>query len=81
MTLRQETIMEKRIAQVSYWLGVVCLLIAVIWRIVAAFGRFDSLMVVPGHNIRYMSFFDGSILFFVATLATVSYAWLKARTP
>ena len=73
--------MEKRIAQLSYWLGVVCLLIAVIWRILNAFGRLDFVTVAPGHAVRYMSFFDGSILFFVATLATVSYAWLKARIP
>jgi hypothetical protein len=71
--------MEKRIAQLSYWLGVVCLLIAVVWRIVVAFGRLGSVTIVAGHTLWYISFFDGSILFFLTTVATACYAWLKAK--
>jgi hypothetical protein len=73
--------MEKLIAHVSYWLGLVCLFIAVIWRIVSAFGQLQSATVITGRTVWYVSFFHGSILFFVTTIATAAYAWLKAKTP
>jgi hypothetical protein len=35
----------------------------------------------PGHTIWYLSFFHASILFFVATIATASYAWFSSQKP
>jgi hypothetical protein len=55
--------MEKLIARWNYWLGIACLVIAVTWRAVNAFGLILPLTVVPGHTIWYLSFFRGSILF------------------
>ena len=73
--------MKKLIARLSYWLGIACLVIAVIWRALNAFGFWLPLNVTPGHTIWYLSFFHASILFFVTTIATASYAWLKSQTP
>lgn len=73
--------MEKLIARWSYWLGLACLVIAVIWRAVNAFGFLLPLSVVPGHTVWYLSFFHGSILFFVATIASTCFAWLNSQKP
>ena len=73
--------MEKLIARWSYWLGFVCLVIAVIWRTLNAFGMWMPLNVTPGHTIWYLSFFHASILFFGTTVATACYAWLNAQKP
>jgi hypothetical protein len=71
--------MEKIIARWSYWLGIACLVITLIWRAVNALGFWLPLNVTPGHTIWYLSFFHASILFFVATIATTCYAWLSSR--
>ena len=71
--------MEKLIARWSYWLGIACLVIAVTWRAVNAFGLILPLTVVPGHTIWYLSFFRGSILFFAATIASACLAWLNSQ--
>jgi len=71
--------MEKLIAHWTYRLGVLCLVIAVAWRAANAFGWLMPFHVAPGHTIWYLSFFHGSILFFVATIATACHAWLKSQ--
>ena len=73
--------MEKLIGRWSYWLGIACLVIAVIWRAVNALGLMLPLAVTPGHTIWYLSFFHASILFFAATIATACYAWLNSQKP
>jgi hypothetical protein len=72
-------IVEKLIARWSYWLGIACLIIAVVWRVLNAFGLLLPISFIPGHSIWYLSFFNGSILFFVTTIATACYAWLGAQ--
>jgi hypothetical protein len=71
--------MEKQIARWSYWLGIACLVIALVWRTLNAFGLWLPMTVTPGHTVWYLSFFHASILFFAATIATVCYAWLNSR--
>jgi uncharacterized membrane protein YhaH (DUF805 family) len=71
--------MEKQIARWSYWLGIACLVIAVVWRTVNAFGVLLPINVTPGHTVWYLSFFHASILFFVTTIATACYTWLNSR--
>jgi hypothetical protein len=73
--------MEKLIAHWSYWLGIACLVIAVMWRTVNAFGLWLPLNVTPGHTIWYLSFFHASILFFATTIATACHAWLTSQKP
>jgi hypothetical protein len=71
--------MEKLIARWSYWLGIVCLVIAVIWRITTAFGLWMASNAARGNPVGYGSFFHASILFFVAAIATTSCAWLNSQ--
>jgi hypothetical protein len=73
--------MEKSIARLSFWLGIGCLVIAVIWRAMNALGMLLPVTVTPGHTVWYLSFFHGSILFFVATIAASCYAWLNSQKP
>ena len=71
--------MEKQIARWSYWRGIACLVIAVVWGTVNAFGSLLSINVTPGHTVWYLSFFHASILFFVTAIATACYTWLNSQ--
>jgi hypothetical protein len=73
--------MEKLIARSSYWLGIACLIIAVIWRIVNIFWSWHSSASTPGPILGHLAFLHASILFLVATIATVGYAWLNSQKP
>ena len=67
--------MEKYILRWSYWLGVVCFLIAVVWRVV---------IVSVGHTlelrgITYMSAYKSGLMLVLIALATTGYLWSKAQ--
>jgi hypothetical protein len=67
--------MEKQILHWSYWLGLACLIIAVVWRIVNVFGRgLDT-------PIGALTLYKGSLLLLVAAIASASYAGFKAQRP
>lgn len=70
--------MEKLIASGSYWLGMACLVIGVLWKAAIAFR-----LLVPSNNaaIGHSTFVHASIAFFVTTIATASYAWLNSHKP
>ena len=72
--------MEKLIASWTYWLGIACLVIAVIWKIVNVFRSWQS-SATTGGPIGHSAFMHGSILFLVATVATACYAWLNSQKP
>lgn len=72
--------MEKMIARWSYWLGIACSVIAVIWKAVNAFGLWVPSSATP-RTIWYLSFFHGGILFLVTTVATACYAWINSQKP
>jgi hypothetical protein len=72
--------MEKLIARWTYWLGIACLVIAVIWRIANVFRSWQS-SAATGGTIGHSAFMHASILFLVATIATACYAWLKSQKP
>ena len=65
--------MEKQVLTYSYWLGVVCLVVTVLWRglqmlgIEGAFG-----------GMAHTTFFKGAVLLFVAAIASASYARSKS---
>ncbi len=66
--------MEKHITRWTYWLGVVCLVIAFVWRVSWIwFGRTQALGVTP------LSFYKGALLFFVAAIASASYDRAKGQ--
>ena len=64
--------MEKRILQYSYWLGLACIAIAVVWRAANAMGYLVQ-TDPPLHSLGYMSFFKAALLLLLAAMATSSY--------
>ena len=69
--------MEKYILRWSYWLGVISLAVALVWRVV---------IVLAGHvlemrGITYMSAFKAGLLFLSVAVATTCYAWFKTHKP
>ena len=69
--------MEKYILRWSYWLGVISLAVALVWRVV---------IILAGHalemrGLTYMSAFKAGLLFLSVAIATASYAWFKAQKP
>jgi len=68
--------MEKQIARWTYWLGLVCFAIALVWR---ALNVFHPTGVFRG--IEPLSFLKGALLFFVAAIATANYAWMRSLRP
>ena len=73
--------MEKHIGRWSYWLGIACLAIGVVWRAVNALGVLAPPTAAPGRPISYWSFYHGSILFLVTSIATTCYVWLDTEKP
>lgn len=73
--------MEKMITKCSYWPGVACLVIALIWRAGTALGVFMPIYISPDRSVSYMSFLNGSLLFFTATVATACHAWVTSHKP
>ncbi len=71
--------MERHIASWSYWLGVACAAVAVLWRAVNALGLGLSQMVTRGNPVAYMTFYKGALLFLLAGVATANYIWIKGR--
>lgn len=70
--------MEKIIVRWSYWLGVACVVVALLMRTANAAGLM-TVVDTRGMYIGYMSFFKGAILFLLTAVATSSY--LSATTP
>ena len=65
--------MERQILRWSYWLGLACLIIAFVWRILAVFG------LALGYFIFPLTFYKGSLLLFVVSIASAGYAWSKSQ--
>jgi hypothetical protein len=58
-----------------------CLVIAVIWRVVNVFRSWQSSAGTLGTPIGHVAFLHANILFLVATIATAGYAWLNSQKP
>ena len=67
--------MERQILRWSYWLGLACLIIAVVWRVANVFGLALNAPIVP------LTFYKGSLLLLVAAIASASYAGFKSQRP
>jgi hypothetical protein len=72
--------MEKHLVTWSYWLGIACFAIALVWKARNAFGMWLPKSMAAGQTISYMSFYKGSLLFFLVTIATANYTWFNSRT-
>jgi len=61
----------------SYWLGLVCAVVALVMRTFNAFGVWLPGTVIQGITIWYMSFFKGALLFLLVNIATATRMYLS----
>jgi hypothetical protein len=73
--------MERNIVRWSYWLGIASLVVALLWRAFNALGLWLPFQISPGQTVYYMSFYKASLLFFVAAIASASYASFRTQRP
>ena len=60
--------MDKKIVQYSYWLGLLCVVVAIAWRAGTSMGYW--VQANPSTTgIGYMTFFKGAVLFLLVTMA------------
>lgn len=71
--------MERNIVHWTYWLGILSLLIALLWRAFNALGLWLPMYIREGETVYYMSFYKASLLFFIAAIASSHYAWFKSQ--
>lgn len=71
--------MEKHVITWSYWLGIACFAIALVWRAANTLGVFLPKSLTQGETIYYMSFYKAGVLFLLVAIATASYAWFNSR--
>lgn len=64
--------MEKQIARWAYWLGVVCLVVSFVWRVVTLW-----LGPIRGTYLAPMTFYKASLLLFMAAIASSASTWMK----
>jgi hypothetical protein len=70
--------MEKQLSAIGYWLGLICTVLALVFRFLTALNRIPSFVGVPGGNaISYLSFLHGAVLFFLLTIAS----WCRTPRP
>jgi hypothetical protein len=69
--------MERTIARWSYWLGITCVVITVAWKFGNAIGLWRALAPAPG-EISYWSFYNGSLLFLAASIASACRVLLRS---
>jgi hypothetical protein len=63
--------MEQQFSRIGYWLGLICTVLALIFRLLTAINRTPPFLGVPGGNaISYLSFLHGAALFFLVTIAS-----------
>jgi hypothetical protein len=77
----EEGVMVKYIAVGSYWLGVVCALVAVVGRLCDALGIAFVRILTKGNNIDIRSFLDAALLFLFIAIASASYEAMQSRQP
>lgn len=66
--------MEKQLLAIGYWLGLICTVLALIFRFLTAIHSIPPFLGAPGGNaLSYMSFLHGAALFFLLTIAS----WCK----
>jgi hypothetical protein len=63
--------MEKHLSVLGYWLGLICTVLALIFRMFTALRMIPPhIGVVGGAAISYLSFFHGAALFFLLAIAS-----------
>jgi len=63
--------MEKQLSLLGYWLGLICTVLAVIFRLLSAFGMNLPHMGAPGGvGLSHVAFLHGAALFFLVAIAS-----------
>lgn len=69
--LTKETAMEKQLSTIGYWLGLICTVLALIFRVLTVLGKTPPFLGAPGGSaLSYLSFLHGAALFFLLTIAS-----------
>lgn len=71
--------MEKLIGRWSYWAGITCAAIAILWRLANAFSFLPVSTMRTGVDISYLSFLHIGFLLFIVTMATACYSFLASQ--
>ncbi|MGA8023552.1 MAG: hypothetical protein WB990_11325 [Candidatus Acidiferrales bacterium] len=71
--------MEKYILMVSYWLGIIAAVFALIMRVSSAMGFEMVALNTRGHAIDYHSLLDAALLFLFVAMASAGHASFKSR--
>lgn len=72
--------MDKLIGRLSYWAGIACSVMAILWRVANAFSYLPNSMMSRGVDISYLSFLHTGFLLFIVTMATACYSWLAGQS-
>jgi len=63
--------MEKQLSTIGYWLGLVCTVLALVFRFFTMIGKIPLFLGVPGGSaLSHLSFLHGAVLFFLLTIAS-----------
>ena len=71
--------MGNHIVKLSYWLGALCAVLALVARATNMFGIRFLAFTTRGSSIDYRTYLDGAILLFVISIATANYFGLNSR--
>jgi hypothetical protein len=71
--------MEKHIMRWSYWLGVLCVLLAVVTRALNSLGLSTTLLQTRGDSISFRTFVNGALLLLITSIATAGFIWFKRQ--
>jgi hypothetical protein len=73
---------EKQLAAIAYWLGILSTILALITRGLAVMGwfAFSNAYAGRGNPISYRTFLEGAVLFFVMAIASGVIALSKERS-
>jgi hypothetical protein len=73
--------MVKLLIRVSYWLGVVCIVLAVLSKAFNALGLNVLQFMTRGNDVGYHSYVLGAVLFFLMAIATASFDSFNKHNP
>ena len=61
--------MDKKISVASYWLGITCVVLTIIFRGLAAVGIWPILVPANGAGITYVTFQQAAVVFLLLSIA------------
>jgi len=68
--------MEKQLSLIGYWLGLICTVLALLFRFLTVLNKVPPFLGAPGGSaLSYRSFLSGALLFFLLAIAS----WCRTR--